>query len=88
MEQIFYQRPREKLQSVGASSLTLIELLQIVLSPGNAQLSSAKLARIVEPFITSGKVSYAHLTALHGVGHAKACQILALVELCERVYRE
>lgn len=80
-----YERPREKLRSRGAVALTLIELLQIVIGPGSSRMTGARLARAVAKVVATGDITFEALIALPGVGEAKACQILASVELGDRV---
>lgn len=85
MGQLLYERPREKLRNRGAASLSLAELLQLVIGPGNSQLSGARLARAVEQTLVEKAVSYKTLVALPGMGEAKACQVLAAFELGKRL---
>lgn len=85
MGQILYQRPREKLRSQGVQALTSTELLQLIIGSGSAKVSGAKLARMVEQVLATGVVSYEALVAVRGVGEAKACQVLAVVELGKRL---
>lgn len=87
MEQAVYERPREKLRNKGASALTTIELLQLVIGSGSSGISGAKLARHVEEVLTRGSASVSELTALTGIGEAKACQVLASLELGSRMVR-
>jgi DNA repair protein RadC len=84
MEFLQYQRPREKLRSKGVQSLSMVELFQIVVGPGSPNASGATIARRVEELCMSEAVSYEELVAVQGVGDAKACQILATLELSSR----
>ena len=85
MDQILYERPREKLKNRGASSLSTSELFQLILGSGSGQASVARLARAVaELFVNDAEVSYAALAAIYGLGDAKACQLLAVSELTRR----
>ncbi len=84
MEQFLYERPREKLQHRGASFLTVPELLQIVIGSGTAKVSGARLAKRAAKMLDSQPPMYANLRAIEGLGHAKACQILAALELGAR----
>ena len=79
-----YERPREKLHSRGAASLSLVELLQIIIGSGGARLSGAKLAREIALLFDAKNISYLSLRAIPGVGEAKACQIIAALELSRR----
>jgi DNA repair protein RadC len=85
MELLQYQRPREKLRSKGVRSLSMVELFQIVLGPGSPKASGATIARKVEGVCRNGTASYDDLVAVQGVGEAKACQILAMLEFSNRL---
>lgn len=85
MDLLDYERPREKLRYRGAQYLSMLELIQLVISSGNARVSGAKLAREVTTLIKSHRVSYASLVNTNGIGVAKACQILAAIELGSRL---
>lgn len=86
MEQITYERPREKIQHRGVKFLTLPELIQVVIGSGTAQVSGARLARRVSRSLEEGPVSYAQLITMNGVGRAKASQLLAAIELGRRMH--
>ena len=85
MEQLLYERPREKLHARGVKFLTLAELVQLVLGAGSATASAAKLARMVQRQLGTHQLSYELLMAVKGIGDAKACQLLAAVELGGRI---
>ena len=85
MEQILYERPREKLRSKGVSYLTLIELAQIIIGSGSAKVSAARLSRQIVKLVESDDVSYDELVAINGLGDAKTCQILAAIEFGMRI---
>lgn len=86
MDQFSYQRPREKLYEKGVAFLTLAELVQAILGSGSAGASAAKLARRLERLmLPSQKPAYNDLVAIGGIGHAKACQLLAAIELGRRL---
>ncbi len=82
-------RPRERLISQGASSVSDTELLAIILSTGKKGQTSLDLSqRLIKKFeslLELGRADYQELVALKGVGRAKACQILAAFELSRRV---
>lgn len=80
-----YERPREKVISSGVSTLSTVELLQLVIGPGGARATGAKLANKVEALLNSGLASFDELTKINGLGTAKACQILAAIELARRL---
>lgn len=83
-----HDRPREKLQRLGAGSLGDNELLAIVLGHGRARASALDLANAV--LIASGGVHglvrarHDELRRTPGIGGARAAQILAAVELGRR----
>ena len=83
-----HDRPREKLQRLGAASLGDNELLAIVLGHGGARASALDLANAVLG-VTGGphalvRTRYDELCAIPGIGGARAAQILAAVELGRR----
>lgn len=84
MSYVLYERPREKLRHRGLSSLSLAELLQLIIGSGSPGASGARLARLVEAIILEDALSYDSLIALSGLGDAKACQILAVFEIVKR----
>jgi len=83
------ERPREKLQSLGASSLTDGELLAIILRTGSRHLTAVDLANhLLVKFHGLGglaRVSFPELCKTKGVGLAKAAQIKAALELGRRL---
>lgn len=84
MEQLYFERPREKLASKGAAHLSNIELLQIILGSGNAKASAARLAKRVAAVLSTENAPLEHLVGIDGIGFVKACQILAALELGAR----
>lgn len=85
MNQTTYERPREKLRSRGINFLTNVELIQVILGSGTATISAAKLAKKVAAQVVADPLSYDTLLAIKGIGHARACQLLASVELGRRI---
>lgn len=85
MDQTTYERPREKLRSRGINFLTNVELIQVILGSGTATISAAKLAKKVAAQVVADPLSYDTLLAIKGIGHARACQLLASVELGRRI---
>ena len=83
-----HDRPREKLARLGAAALGDNELLAIVLGHGRARASALDLANAVlaEAGGLHGlvRVQYESLTALHGIGAARAAQVAAAIELGRR----
>lgn len=84
-------RPRERLMTHGAESLTMYELLAIVLRTGNRSLNAIQLAmKIIQHFGTRYDLrtaSYHDLIQLPGVGPAKAVEIQAAIEFGRRLYQ-
>jgi len=85
MGQVVYERPREKIMRYGAPHLTMGELVQAVIGAGSSSVSAAKLARHITHLLKSGTVTYPELLEVKGVGVAKACQIMAAIEIGIRV---
>lgn len=85
-------RPRERLIRQGAGSLSNQELMAILLRTGTKEESVLMLAnRILKSFdkIQDFKdATVEEMTAIKGIGEAKAVQILAAVELGKRIYRK
>jgi DNA repair protein RadC len=83
-----HDRPREKLQRLGAASLGDNELLAIVLGHGGARASALDLANAVLGAAGGPhglvRTRYDELCAIGGIGRARAAQILAAVELGRR----
>ena len=81
-----FGRPREKLKEKGAQALSDIELVAIILGSGNRDQDvmtlSAKVARLIAG--NKGHISLETLSAIDGIGPAKASQILAGFELARR----
>lgn len=83
------ERPRERLQRYGPSYLSNAELIAILLRTGLKGENVVNLsARVLATYGGLGgvaRVSYAELCDLHGISDAKACQILAALELGRRL---
>ena len=82
-------RPREKLERLGASALSDSELLAILIGSGNADESAVDLTRRIlddcnNNLNTLGKLSLHQLQQYKGIGEAKAITILAACELGKR----
>jgi len=87
MEQFSYQRPREKLYSRGAGSLLISELLQVIIGSGTKKVSGAKIAKNASLLLkdNNSEITCEQLISVQGLGLAKACQIIAAIELGRRV---
>jgi DNA repair protein RadC len=83
-----HDRPREKLQRLGAGALGDNELLAIVLGHGRARSSALDMANAVLEAAGGAhglvRTRYDELRAIPGIGSARAAQILAAVELGRR----
>ena len=81
-------RPRERLQNEGPQALSSSELLAIILKSGTKKenvldISNHLLAKFGLDNLSN--CSLQELQKEHGIGRAKACQIIALFELYKRV---
>lgn len=84
------ERPREKLMLQGKEHLSNGELLSILLRTGTREQSSLALAQEIlkldeQGILFLGECTPEELSGIKGIGHAKACQILAAVELGKRI---
>ena len=83
------ERPRERLKHYGARSLSNTELIAILLRTGTTRGNVLRLSEqvLVEHNGLGGvaKASYAELCEMHGISDAKACQVLAALELGRRL---
>ena len=82
-------RPREKMERLGASTLSNAELLAILIGSGSTSESAVELMRRVldgcnNNLNTLGKMSVQELEEYVGIGPAKAITILAACELGKR----
>jgi DNA repair protein RadC len=86
------ERPREKLLSRGAASLSDAELLAIFLRTGVAGKSAVDLAReLVTQFGSLTQLfaaGEADFCAVHGMGQAKFVQLQAVLEMSRRALKE
>lgn len=85
-------RPRERLINFGAESLSNEELLSILLKTGTKDVSVKELASTILNKIGEinklNEINYHILSSIQGVGSAKACTLLAVVELSKRITRK
>ena len=83
-----HDRPREKLQRIGASALGDNELLATVLCHGRASASALDLANAVLETVGGlerlARARFDELSQVPGIGAARASQIVAAVELGRR----
>ena len=82
------ERPRERLQKLGAEALSVQELLALVIGRGVAGRSVMTIAQeLMARFGNAGRISEAtaeELSMVKGVGPAKAAQLKACFELGKR----
>jgi len=81
-----HDKPREKLVAKGVEALKNEELLAILLGSGIQGKDVRKLAKEIVSLMDDGfdKLSLKVLCDIHGLGIAKASQILASIELSKR----
>lgn len=82
-------RPREKLERLGAAALSNAELLAILIGSGSTKQSAVDLMKDIlrdcnNNLNTLGKMSIHDLEQYHGMGPAKAITIIAACELGKR----
>ena len=82
-------RPREKMLAFGRQSLTVAELIAILIGSGNTgetavELSTRILAHYGNDLNAIGKLQVSDLTQFNGIGEAKAVSIIAAMELGRR----
>lgn len=82
-------RPREKLKSLGAGSLSDAELLAIILRVGTQGESVLDLAnRLLVTYgglVGLSRLPFTELCTVHGLGEAKTCQLKSALELGRRL---
>ena len=83
-----HDRPREKLERLGATGLGDNELLALVIGSGSRAAGALELAnRLLEQLgglHSLTRVSVGHLRLVSGIGSARAARVLAAVELGRR----
>lgn len=85
------ERPYEKCLKYGVSSLSDAELLAVIIRTGTKKENSIQLASRVINEIPGKKISglfqmsVAQLVDIHGIGNAKAVQLLSLTEITKRM---
>lgn len=82
-------RPREKLQARGAESLSDYELLMAIVGSGNAQADVTQIARELQKILRQDHtLTMEAVSAVTGVGTAKATELIASFELAKRYISE
>lgn len=84
------ERPQEKLVYYGASGLSNSELLALIIRTGTSDKSAIRLADEVISYANAnigdlGMAEVRELTEIDGIGEAKACSIVAAMELSKRL---
>ncbi len=87
------ERPQEKMVFSGAGALSNSELLALIIRTGTGRKSAIGLAEEVIAYAADnmgdlGKAEVRELTAIDGIGEAKACSIVAAMELARRTASE
>ena len=84
-----FERPRERLREVGPHALSNSELIAILLRTGsrgeNVLALAGRVLREMDGLRGVGRVTHQELCGLHGISDAKACQVLAALELGKRL---
>ena len=85
------ERPRERLRDNGPSALSNAELIAILLRTGTTSENvidlSARLLAKFQGLPGLARATYTDLSAEYGFGEAKACQLLAALELGKRLQK-
>ncbi len=85
-------RPRERLINLGVENLSNEELLAIILKTGTKDISVRELADMILATVGGiqklGNVNYQMLISIPGIGNAKACSLLAIIEVAKRISKE
>lgn len=84
------ERPQEKLLYSGAKALSNPELLALIIRTGSTEQSAVQLAEEVIKYTTDnigdlGMAEVRELMVINGIGEAKACSIVAAMELSKRI---
>lgn len=87
------ERPQEKLLFAGPAALSKSELLALVIRTGTSDKSAVQLADEVISYAAAftgglGRADAAELVNIDGIGTAKACSIVAAIELSKRLMSE
>lgn len=79
-------RPRERLMTYGVEALSDDELLAIVLNTGYRDSSAKEVAiQILNKINDMNNITYENLLNIKGIGPAKACKVIATIELGKRI---
>ena len=83
-------RPQEKMMYAGPEALSDSELLALIIRTGTSEMSAVQLAEEVISYASAnignlGRADPKELIEIHGIGTAKACSIIAAMELSKRL---
>ena len=85
-------RPRERLINSGVDILSDEELLAVIIKTGTRELSAKDLSGLILSKVKGinnlNEYNLEKLKSIKGIGEAKACLILACIELSKRMNRE
>ncbi|MCD6591314.1 MAG: DNA repair protein RadC [Candidatus Aenigmarchaeota archaeon] len=81
-----FERPREKLMSTNEKLLTDAELIAIILGSGTKGENAIKLADKLLRSKDLLSLDFRALREIKGIGNAKACKLLASIELGRRLF--
>src|SRR3990172_9855959 len=82
------EKPRERLAKYGSQALSNSELMAIILRSGTRKKNILDLSKeLLKSFDIKelSQENIASLSKIHGIGFAKACQIVACFELGRRL---
>jgi DNA repair protein RadC len=86
------ERPREKLAKFGPASISSAELIAILLGQGTPKMNAVELAKLLlrdfKTLEVLSNASLTELTAVPGVGPAKAVTLLAAFQLYRNLQKE
>jgi DNA repair protein RadC len=82
-------RPRERIASRGAASLSDIELIAAIIGSGSRERDVFAVAKDIADQLSDdpGQLTYQDLTEIRGIGKSNASKILACFELGRRYYK-
>lgn len=76
------------MQNQGAGGLSTVELLQVLIGSGTAGASSARIAQQLYAVVSGSaknNPTFVQLKSVSGIGTAKACTVMAALELGQRL---
>lgn len=89
-ENEYPQQPRERLLAFGVEKLSDSELLAILLRTGTKNMNVFELSKAILSYFETleqfRQASVEELIRIPGIGHAKACEIRAMIELGKRIH--